>query len=219
MKDSRDAAYSFLGEYNPAFFVLLTPVNWAALADLYLDDHCRNASVWYRDGEMDNARRDGPYFNFVGFPIVVLINAETSGGAELVAAVLQDNKRACIVGQRTRGKGSVQRPLPLDGADPTMRLTIPIPGMELKLSAGLLVRPSGKNLNRYADSKPSDDWGVLPDPGLEFRLSPDLEHRLKDWWQTHSLRPGSSTESLPLDDPANDPQRQVAVELLQKALR
>jgi carboxyl-terminal processing protease len=215
---SRAAAFSFLGEYNPAFFVMPTPMNWLALADVYLDNHCKNASVWYRDGQVDGVDAV-PEHSFVRFPMVVLVNAETSGGAELVAAVLQDNKRAFVAGQRTRGKASVQRLFKLTGEDPSMPLTVPIPGMELKLSTGLLQRPSGKNLNRYPDSKPSDDWGVRPDRGLEFRHSAELDRRVKEWWQALNLRPGASTESLPLDDPANDPDRQAALELLLKALK
>jgi carboxyl-terminal processing protease len=218
LDDSRTVAAVFLGSYNPAFFVLPAPGNWMAVADAHLDNHCKNASVWYRDGRPDPGTKRVDV-DFIGIPMVILVNAETSGGAELVAAVLQDNHRAMIVGQRTRGKGSVQQPFKLGGEDVSMPLTIPIPSMKLNLSTGLLIRPSGKNLNRYPDSKPSDDWGVRPDPGLEFRLSPDLDHRLRDWWQAQNLRPGSSNESLPLDDPTNDPQRQAAIDLLLRALR
>src|SRR5262249_30538915 len=51
---------------------------------------------------------------FPDLPLVVLVNGETSGGAELIAAAMQDHKRAKVVGQRTLGKGSVQRPMSLN---------------------------------------------------------------------------------------------------------
>lgn len=41
-------------------------------------------------------------------PLVVLVNQNTAGAAEVLAAALQDNQRGTIVGQTTLGKGSVQ---------------------------------------------------------------------------------------------------------------
>src|SRR5207253_430929 len=86
--------------------------------------------------------------------------------------------------------------------------------LEMKLTSGTFLRPSGKNLNRFADSKPSDDWGVRPDPRLEFRTSADLSRQLKQLWQEQALRPGASSRALPLDDPECDPQRQAALKAL-----
>jgi len=152
--------------------------------------------------------------SFVNIPVVVLINGETTGGGELIAAVLQDNRRAFILGQRTRGKASVQTMVDL-----TQELSIPVPNTKLKLTNGFLIRPNGKKFHRFPDSKLSDDWGVRPDPGLEFRVSPDLNKKLRDWWELLSLRPGFSSESLPIDDPDADPQRERALRLLQKILK
>jgi carboxyl-terminal processing protease len=137
-----------------------------------------------------------------GFPVVVLVNGDTMGGAELIAAALQDHKRAAVAGQRSQGKASVQTPLAIEK------------DVALKLTSGTFARPSGKNLHRFADSKPGDDWGVRPEPEADCRLSPELGRRLRDWWQLQSLRPGPSMERLPLDDPAADPQRQAALALL-----
>jgi carboxyl-terminal processing protease len=136
-------------------------------------------------------------------PLVVLVNGETSGGAELIAAALQDHRRAPIAGQRTLGKASVQTSLDLG-----------VPGMGMKLTTGTFVRPSEKNLHRFPESSLRDDWGVRPEPKLEYRLSPDLSRQLRDWWQQQSLRPGSARERLPLDDPQADPQRQAALQAL-----
>jgi carboxyl-terminal processing protease len=133
-------------------------------------------------------------------PLVVLVNAQTSGGAELIAAALQDHKRAPIAGQRTFGKASVQTALYLN-----------VPGASVKLTTGEFLRPGGKNLHRRPDAGPRDDWGVRPDPKLEMRVSPERDRELKGWWEQQTLRPGPELKILPLDDPANDPQRQIAL--------
>jgi carboxyl-terminal processing protease len=218
LDEARDAADLFLGHYNTAFFVLPTPANWLALADVHLDDHCQNATVVYRSGQPDE-RVQQTDAAFSGIPLVVLVNAETAGGAELVAAVLQDNLRARVAGERTRGKASVQRIIHLSGQDGSLPRNFPLPDTALKLSAGLLIRPSGKNLNRFADSKPADSWGVRPDPGLEFRLSADFAARLHALWQQQDLRPGANKHGLPLDDPDADPQRQAALAALLELLK
>jgi len=74
-------------------------------------------------------------------PVVVLVNRGTAGPAELVAAALQDNKRADLVGEKTFGEGAQQKTFDLpDGA-------------ALILSVAKYESPSGKKLQ---------DEGVTP---------------------------------------------------------
>lgn len=154
-------------------------------------------------GREDTVYRSTAVGKFRNFPVVVLVNGETSGGAELIAAALQDHKRATVVGQRTLGKGSIQTPL-----------HVGIANVGLKLTTGTFLRPSGKSLHRFPESRPGDDWGVHPDPGCDYRVSADMGRRLREWWLWQSLRPVDSCERLPLDDPHADPQRKAAVEVL-----
>jgi carboxyl-terminal processing protease len=175
------------------------------VADLFLGT-CTVATVKSRNRE-DTVYRSTDVNKLRDFPLVVLVNGDTSGGAELIAAALQDHKRAVVAGQRTLGKASVQTPLHLG-----------MEGVGLKLTSGTFLRPSGKNLHRFPESTPGDDWGVRPDPGAEFRMSVELGRRLRDCWQWQSLRPGSSRERLPLDDPRADPQREAARAVLEKML-
>ena len=172
-----------------------------ASAQVFLDEGV-TATIHARGREDQVFRGDGQGA-LTDFPMVVLVNGETSGGAELIAAALQDRGRAVVAGQRTLGKASVQT-----------QLALGVPGAALKLTSGTFVRPSGKNLQRNPDSRREDDWGVRPDDGLEFRISPDLARTLKRDWQRQTLRPGPSAERLPMDDPDADPQRQAALEAL-----
>lgn len=57
-------------------------------------------------------------------PIVVLVDRGSASGSEIVAGALRDHRRAILVGDRTFGKGSVQKlfPIPPDGAG-SLKLT------------------------------------------------------------------------------------------------
>lgn len=90
-------------------------------------------------------------------PMAVLVNRNTASASEIVAAALQDAGRAVVVGERSYGKGSVQKLLRV-GTDPPAAL---------KLTTETYWRPSGKNIHRYPDAKESDEWGVRPDKDLE----------------------------------------------------
>jgi carboxyl-terminal processing protease len=72
-----------------------------------------------------------------GVPMVVLIDGRSASAAELVAAALQENGRAIVMGQRSFGKGSVQTVVSL-GADKGA----------LKLTTALYHGPSGRTVQR-----------------------------------------------------------------------
>jgi carboxyl-terminal processing protease len=93
------------------------------------------------------------------YPMAVLVNKYSASASEIVAAALQDNHRAVIVGERTYGKGSVQNIIDLENNKSA-----------LKLTTASYWRPTGKNIHRFPDSKDSDAWGVAPDPGFEVVL-------------------------------------------------
>ncbi len=139
------------------------------------------------------ASKEGTY---TGFPMVVLVNQHSASAAEIVSACLQDHKRAVVVGQRSFGKGSVQNILPLDNGDSVLKLTV-----------ATYWRPSGKNIHRFKDSKPSDDWGVSPDPGMEVKLTDEQYVRWAEARQKRDLiskankpkQETSLTESIEVD--------------------
>jgi carboxyl-terminal processing protease len=111
-----------------------------------------------------NAHKEG---TFSGFPMVVLINGFSASSSEIVAACLQDHKRAVVIGERTWGKGSVQTLIELDNGRSL-----------LKLTTASYRRPSGKNIHRFPDAKETDEWGVMPDAGFKIDLDDEEMIRL-----------------------------------------
>jgi carboxyl-terminal processing protease len=89
-----------------------------------------NQESWARRGDIGER-----------IPLVVLINGNSASASEIVAAALQDNNRAVVIGSASFGKGSVQSILPLPNEG------------ELILTSARFHAPSG-----YALS----DLGVLP---------------------------------------------------------
>lgn len=69
----------------------------------------RSAPVVLRDNEPGELW-DGP--------LVIMVNMGSASASEIMAAAMQDYKRAVIVGSTTFGKGTVQKILPLDRNDP-----------------------------------------------------------------------------------------------------
>jgi carboxyl-terminal processing protease len=111
-----------------------------ATADLFLSD---GAIVSTRGRHPASAQSDFAGRGQVGegIPMVVLVNGASASASEILAAALQDNARAVIVGTTTYGKGTVQTviPMPNDG--------------ELILTWARFFSPSGY---------PIADLGVMP---------------------------------------------------------
>ena len=105
------------------------------------------------------AQKNSP-FEDAEIPMVVMVNQNSASASEIVAAALQDHKRAAVVGQRSYGKGSVQNLIDLDGGNSILKLTV-----------ASYYRPSGENIHRFKNAKTTDKWGVSPDPGMEVKLT------------------------------------------------
>ena len=89
-----------------------------------------------------SAAGDAPYKDV---PLVVVVNRYTAAAAEVLAASLQDNERADVVGETSMGKGSVQvvRELDFGGA--------------VRYTAAYYLTPQGE---------PIDNVGIVPQVGV-----------------------------------------------------
>ena len=152
-----------------------------------------------------DARLDAGLFRDA--PVVVLVGHETTGGGELIAAALQDNGRCKVMGQRTAGRAAIQNAISTGFSD-----------LQFKVTTGTTLRPNGKPRQREPDSKPTDEWGIRPDPGLEVPVTLDLSKKLHRWADEHALRPAASNKALEFDDPAKDPYRAAALRYLREQL-
>jgi carboxyl-terminal processing protease len=81
-------------------------------------------------------------------PVVVLVDQSTASAAEIVAAALQDHRRATVVGTHTFGKGVFQEQEPLSN------------GGALEITVGEYFTPAGRNLGGGGVKQGA---GILPE--------------------------------------------------------
>ena len=148
------------------------------VSDLFIDDGLI-VTVRPRVGHEEAyiGKHDNSYLNF---PMVCLVNGHSASGSEIVAACLQDHKRALIVGERSYGKGSVQNVQPFEEGD-------------LKVTIASFWRPNGRNLARLTPAgKPAtedEEWGVRPDKGYLVKLSEKERDDLQDFQHNQEIIP------------------------------
>jgi carboxyl-terminal processing protease len=173
-----------------------------SVADMFLQ-HGRILTVKGRGGETVHDARSTDT-NYMGFPIAILANRQTASAAEIIAAALQDQQRAVVVGERTIGHGIVRSIFPLSGGVGALKLPI-----------ATYYRPSGKSVNRYPDSKDTDDWGVQPSPGFEVVFS---KAELTDYRAYVSARSDASRPAAALPE-FTDRQMERALEYIATQLK
>lgn len=90
-------------------------------------------------------------------PLVVLINESSASASEIVSGALQDLDRAVIVGNRSYGKGLVQRPIDLTY------------GTQLKVTISRYYTPSGRCIQALDYSKKDKDGKAIKKEAQEYQ--------------------------------------------------
>jgi carboxyl-terminal processing protease len=108
-----------------------------------------------------------------GLPLSVLVNGGTASCPEIVAAALQDHKRAVIVGENTYGKGTVQTVIPLELENQEA----------IRLTTARYITPSGKTLERHKGITPNI---MIPSASIKVSsstgsISQDSDNLHKDY--------------------------------------
>ena len=128
------------------------------LADLFLDNVLITYSIEKNRPQRFYQSHSGDILKEK--PIAVLINEHTASAAEIVAAALNEQNRAILIGSKTFGKGSIQQIHEID-----KRL--------LYLTSGYFYSPSGKKIN---------ETGIMPQicTGDENCIHSDEKSKEKD---------------------------------------
>jgi hypothetical protein len=113
---------------------------------------------WKQEYRVDSAKlrkfaRDDVLASARTLPLAVLVDGGTGAGAEILAAALQDHKRATLVGQSTFGKGDLQNLFPLGAGKGAVRLTV-----------ATCVTPAGKPIEALG-IQPAINVEAVPEPG------------------------------------------------------
>ena len=191
--------------------------------DLFLDTGAIVSTGNKRNGGQTEIRRtwtakpgDTMFNPPAARPLAVLINGNSASASEILAAALQDHGRAVVVGERSYGKGSVQKVFPLSNGEAAVKLTTEV-----------WLTPKGNNIHRWPDSTDAEEWGVRPDEGLEVKLT--NEQRREHIDHVRSLdrikgKPGDEVKpEVPKADdgakPYIDPVAEKAMEYLRRKLK
>ena len=124
-----------------------------------------------------------------GLPVIVLVDAGSASAAEIVAAALQDHRRALVLGERSFGKGSVQTVVQTG------------PRSALRLTTARYYTPSGRSVQA---------GGIEPDIAVPQLSDPDYKDRPRVReadLRRHLLSEGLADEKLleQADSASDDP--------------
>ena len=140
--------------------------------------------------------------NFHNMPMIVLVNEYSASASEIVAGGLAGLKEACVIGERTFGKGSVQNLIPIADRKAYLKLT----------TAHYYVPDNDSPDHWYCLNKEEDaeNWGV--DPHIAVKVIPQEIGKILKLRRQRDLLKGKDQTALPDDVLERRPTTQPAYE-------
>lgn len=132
------------------------------------------AGLWLRDqtvvtertgGKVVEELKSGDDAPLEGLPTVILVNGNSASASEIVAGALQDHRAASLVGEKTFGKGTVQKVIDMGG------------GTQLKVTIARWYTPNGKNITK--EGIMPDETVGLTQADVDANRDPQLDAALK----------------------------------------
>ncbi|MEN3014150.1 MAG: S41 family peptidase [Endomicrobiia bacterium] len=137
------------------------------IAKLFLD---QNKLIVYTEGRKSPRKEYRADFSapYSDIPMIVLINAGSASGSEILAGALKDNRRALILGSRSFGKASVQSVIDLGD------------GYGLKITTAKYYTPSGRLIERSETSVKGSTQPYLGgiEPDITIEVPKEIEAKL-----------------------------------------
>jgi carboxyl-terminal processing protease len=140
---------------------------------------------------------------FAGWPMVVLVHDTTRDiGPRLLAAALQDARRATIIGEPTRGDAHVRALVPLAGNQGA-----------IQLATAIAQRAGKAPAEGVADVEPARGPSLSVQPDQRLGMTPKQMENIFRWQAEQERADGATTGA-----PPEDPQLARAIERLREAL-
>lgn len=141
----------------------------------YVDAAQKVLGLWLEDkvvvtertnGVVTSTLKSGSNALLSGIPTVVIVNGGSASASEIVAGALQDYKVAKLVGEKTFGKGSVQKLIGLPE------------GAEIKVTVARWYTPNGKNITKEGITP--DSTASLAQKDLDAGTDPQIDAAKKE---------------------------------------
>jgi len=145
-----------------------------------------------------------------GAPMVILTDARTASAAEIVAAALQDNGRAVVVGTESLGKGSVQSIIGLPNGGELSITWAHVTTPRGTLLHGLGILPDVCLMGDDADARPFSSQTAL-----NFAPSAETRHQ----WTTAGLDVELRRNLRMACPPQSNPERATEMDIARSLLR